>query len=216
MTYKNKSGAKIVAAMMDVATSGGYYISLPADVIFAHPTTVTGSVGVVFLIPKIDGLISKIGVDVDVHKSAPNKDMASPFRPVTEEERRILQDLTDQLGSRFAGLVKKHRNLSQSEMARTTTAQVFLAPDAKALGLIDEVGYLSQALSRAKKLAGLPQDARVTVYRRTQYANDNIYNPATSPPGRLDISLIDLNLPKALSSLDAGFYYLWLPASNSN
>jgi len=216
MNYKMKSGAKIVVAMMDVATSGGYYISLPADVIFAHPTTITGSVGVIFLIPKIDGLLSKIGVNVDVRKSGRNKDMASPFRPATEEERRILQDLTDQLGNRFAGLVKTHRKISPEEIKRITSAEVYLARDAKAIGLIDEVGYLDQALSRAKQLAGLPKDARVVVYRRTEYANDNMYNPVTSQPGRLDISLVDLNLPPALSSLDIGFYYLWLPASSSN
>ena len=216
MNYKKRSGAKVVAAMMDLATSGGYYISLPADSIFAHPTTITGSVGVIFLMPKIDGLMSKIGVEVDIHKSGRNKDMASPFRQATEEERRLLQDLTDTLGDRFADLVKTHRKLNPEKMDQVTTARVYIAKDAQAAGLVDEVGYLSDALSRAKKLAGLSEDARVVVYRRTEYANDNIYNTVTTQSVNLDISLVNLGLPKALSSLDTGFYYLWLPASGSN
>jgi protease-4 len=216
MNYKKKSGAKVVAAMMDLATSGGYYVSLPADLIVAHPTTITGSVGVIFLMPKIDGLMSKIGVAVDIQKSGRNKDMASPFRQATEEERRLLQDLTDTLGNRFAKLVKTHRKINPKKLDQIITARVYIAKDAKAVGLVDEVGYLSDALSRAKKIAGLSEDARVIVYRRTEYANDNIYNTATAQSGNLDISLINLNLPKALSSLDTGFYYLWLPASGSN
>jgi protease-4 len=101
-------------------------------------------------------------------------------------------------------------------MDQVTTARVYIAKDAQAAGLVDEVGYLSDALSRAKKLAGLSEDARVVVYRRTEYANDNIYNTVTTQSVNLDISLVNLGLPKALSSLDTGFYYLWLPASGSN
>ena len=115
MKHKKKTGSRLVVSMMDLATSGAYYISLPADYIFAHPTTITGSVGVIFLIPKIDGLMSKIGVAVDVQKSGQNKDMASPFRQTTEEERRLLQDLTDTLGNRFVKLVETHRKINPIE-----------------------------------------------------------------------------------------------------
>jgi len=89
------------------------------------------------------------------------------------------------------------------------------AKEAKKIGLVDAVGYLSDALLQAKKLSGLPDDARVVVYRRTEYANDNIYNTATGQSGDLNVSLINLNLPPALSSLDPGFYYLWLPGTGS-
>lgn len=100
-------------------------------------------------------------------------------------------------------------------MELTATARVFTAKEAEEIGLIDAVGYLSDAFTTAKKLAGLADDARVVVYRRTEYANDNIYNTATRQTGDLNVSLINLNLPPAISSLDPGFYYLWLPGTGS-
>ena len=99
---------------MNVAASGGYYIALPADYILAHPTTITGSIGVLFLQPRITGLMGKIGVDVDVNKSGKNKDMGSPFRASTVEEKKIVQGLTDKLGQRFLDLVKEHRERFES------------------------------------------------------------------------------------------------------
>ena len=94
---------------MDVAASGGYYIALPADSILAHPTTITGSVGVIFIVPKVAGLMDKLGVAVEVNKSGKDKDMGSPFRPSTRDEQIILQELTDKMGKKFIDLVAKHR-----------------------------------------------------------------------------------------------------------
>jgi protease-4 len=211
--FKKRTGTKIVVSMMDMATSGGYYVALPADSIVAHPTTLTGSVGVIFLQPKVDGLMEKIGVSVDVNKSGKNKDIGSPFRPSTAEEKRILQNLTDQLGNRFVNLVKKHRGIDGKNLDEVASAKVFLGEDALKLGLLDELGYVSDALKKAKELAGLPEDARVVVYRRTQYANDNVYNPATSWTGGRIPALVDLGLPASMSHVTAGFYYLWPAAA---
>ncbi len=101
MDFKERTGAKVVAALMDVAASGGYYIALPADRIVAHPTTITGSVGVILVLPKVTGLMGKLGLSVDVNKSGSEKDIGSPFRPSTTEEQKIMQGLTDDLGGRF-------------------------------------------------------------------------------------------------------------------
>src|SRR3972149_2557404 len=90
-SYKVKTGAKIVVSMMDIAVSGAYYLSLPADRIIAHPTTVTGSVGVIFLHTKIRGLMDKIGIAVEIIKSGKNKDMGSLFRESSQEEEIIMQ-----------------------------------------------------------------------------------------------------------------------------
>ena len=215
MAFKKRSGVKVVAALMNLATSGGYYISLPAEYIMAHPTTVTGSVGVVMLMPKLDGLMAKIGVDVDVQKSGEYKDMASPFRPATRAEKKIFEELTDALGSRFVRLVNDHRRLNPDQMANVSSARIFIARDALAAGLIDGIGYLNDALAKARELSGLSPDARVVVYRRTRYANDNLYNTATMQTGHLDLSLVNYNLPDNLSFLDAGFFYLWLPVAGS-
>ena len=214
LAYKNRTNVKVVAVMMNLAASGGYYVSLPADVIIAHPTTVTGSIGVIFIYSRITGLMEKIGVDVEVSKSGKNKDMASPFREPTEEERRMLQNITETLGKRFVNLVVKYRKLPPDKTDKISTARVFLPEEALALGLIDEIGYLSDAISKAKFLADLPEDAKVVVYRRTEYPDDNLYNPSTSSHGIRNIPLFDLGIPKDLSHLRTGFYYLWVPGGS--
>jgi protease-4 len=211
MEFKKRSNVKLVSAMMGVAASGGYYISLPADFILAHPTTVTGSIGVVFIRPKLTGLMGKVGLDVEIEKHGKNKDMGSPFRKTTDEERRIMQGLIDELGGRFISLVAHHRKLEEKALADITTARVYLGEEALRLGLVDRVGYLDGALSEAKKLAGLPDDAKVVVYRRTEYPDDNIYNSAGARSGEGPFSLINPGLPESLVSLPSGLYYLWLP-----
>jgi protease-4 len=213
MAFKKRTGAKVVAVMMDLATSGGYYISLPADSIIAHPTTITGSIGVIFIRPKLTGLMEKIGLGVEVNKSGENKDMGSPFRAATKDEKMILQHLTDTLGQRFIHLVGKHRNLDQKTLKEISSARIYIAEDARQLGLIDKVGYLSDAVSTAKSMAGLSDDAKVVVYRRIQNPNDNLYNTSTIQSGGTGMSLVDLGLPETLTSLRTGFYYLWSPAA---
>jgi protease-4 len=213
-SYKERTGAKVVVAMMGVAASGGYYISLPADYIVAHPTTITGSVGVIFLRPKVIELLEKVGVGVDVNKSGANKDMGMPYRPTTAEERKILQAMTDRLGVRFVDLTAKYRNLDPKIAAKIASARIYLAEEALELGMVDAIGYLDLATDKAKELAGLPDNARIVVYRRSEYPDDNIYNTSTRYGGG-DLSLISVELPDALNQFRSGFYYLW-PAAFSD
>lgn len=211
--YKKRTGNKVVAVLMNVAASGGYYMALPADHIIAHPTTITGSVGVIFLQPKVTGLMEKIGVGVDVSKSGKNKDMGSPFRKTTADERVMFQELTDRLAKRFLDLVKQHRKLDQNALAEVATARVYLADEALERKLVDQIGYLNDAVEKARALAGLPPDSKVVVYRRTEYPNDTVYNTRTSREGSQRVSLVDLDLPASMSDLQAGFYYLWPAAA---
>jgi protease IV len=211
MAFKQRKKAKVVAVMMGVAASGGYYIALPADFILAHPATVTGSVGVLFLSPNVSGLMEKIGVAVNVSKTGKNKDMGSPFRSATEEEKKIIQDITDRLGAQFLKHIAEHRKLEPSKIQEIASARIYLADDALKLGLIDAIGYLDEAVGQAKKLADLPQDAKVVVYRRTEYPDDNLYSSSTSRYEGRGPSIISLELPPSLSELQTGFYYLWQP-----
>jgi len=207
-SYRARTGAKIIVSMMDVAASGAYYLSLPADLIMAHPTTITGSVGVIFLRPKVGGLMDKIGLGVDVTKFGKNKDMGSPFRDSTEEEKNIMQNVVNDFGERFIRLVQKHRNLKEPAMGEIATARIFTADEALKWGLIDKIGYLSDAVTEAKKLAGLAEDARVVVYRREKFPDDNYYNVAGAAWGNDHLPVINIALPDSFT-LPAGFYYLW-------
>ena len=210
VAYKEKTGVKMVAAMMDLAASGGYYVSLPADWIMAHPTTLTGSVGVIFARPRLVDLMDKIGAGVMVNKSGVYKDMGSPFRQTSEEEDAIFQELTDGLADRFLQLATLHRKFEPAQREQIASARIYLAPEAKAIGLVDELGYLSDAIVKAKVMAGLPADARVVTYRRETTENDNIYNP--NPSGKQDPGGLGAVFPVLAPlgfTLDPGFYYLW-------
>ena len=207
--YKKRSGVKIVAVMMGLAASGGYYVALPADMIVAHPTTVTGSVGAVFIRPEVSGLMKKIGVDVAIHKSGRNKDMGSPFRTQSKEEEKIMQALIDSLGRRFADLVARHRELPPETMREIATARIYIAADAQKAGLVDRTGYIDDALQQARKLAGLEDNSKVVIYRRTSFPDDNIYNPlSTGAEGNSPV-LVDLGVLEWMPPQAAGFYYLW-------
>jgi protease-4 len=211
LDFKERSKAKVVVAMMNMAMSGGYYIALPADLIMAHPTTVTGSIGVIFMRPGFTGLMEKVGLEMRVSKSGKNKDMGSPFRPTTPEEEKLFQEITMGLSKRFSELVAKHRPQAADHMKVVTTGRIFLAEDAKKIGLVDEIGYLSDVVAKTKAIAQLPDEASLVVYRRSEHKNDNIYNTKTSGIGR-EPALIDTGLPSPLPPLEAGFYYIWAPA----
>jgi protease-4 len=213
-SFKERTGKKIAVSMMDLATSGAYYVSLPADLITAHPTTITGSVGVLFLQPKVMGLMDKIGISVDVKKFGKNKDMGTPLRDSSEEEQRFMQKSVNDMGERFIRLVQRHRKPNEQAMAEISTARIFSADDALKLGLVDKVCYLSDAIRESKKLAGMAADARVIVYRRTEYSEDNYYNISGASSEGLNISTVNIELSE-IFGLRSGFYYLWPGAISS-
>lgn len=211
MKFKAKTGAKVVVSMLDVAASGGYYVSLPADCIYAHPTTVTGSVGVIFIRPQVYGLLDKIGVSVHADTSGKYKDMGSPFRKPLPDEDKLFSKLVEDLAKKFTDKVRQRRALSDKAMEEIATAKVFSADDALAVGLVDKVGYLEDAIGKAKELGGLRHDAKLVVYRRDSFPNDNIYNMSTSAGP--EKPLVDTGAIGRLATMQAGFYYLWPAAT---
>ena len=209
--FKKRSGKKVIAIMMDVAASGGYYVALPADIIISHPTTITGSVGVVMFNLQLKDLMKKIGVDMQVSKSGDNKDMGSPFRKPSQHEKELLQDMTRQLGDQFLSLVKKHRHPDNRQFKQISSARIFSAKDAKDMNLVDQIGYINDAIKAARSIARLPQNPRVIMYRRVTYPNDNLYNNLSMQISQKNFSFINVELPGHLAHLDDGFYYLWAP-----
>jgi protease IV len=167
---------------------------------------------VVFMRPNVTGLIDKIGLSVDVNKSGANKDMGSPFRRPTAEEEQILQGVTDKLADQFLNLVEKHRELDKTALSAISTARVYMASEAKELGLIDRIGYLNEALAEAFKISGLPETAKVVAYRRTVFPNDNLYNPLTTGSNLQIKPLLDFGIHNPANRLSPGFYYIWSPA----
>jgi protease-4 len=152
--------------------------------------------------------MEKIGLSVDVKKFGKNKDMGTPFRESSEEEQKFMQKSVDDMGGRFIRLVQKHRKPDQQAMAEISTARVFLAEDALKLGLVDKICYLRDAIRESKKLAGIPADARVIVYRRTEVSEDNYYNTSSAASEGLNIQSFNIELSE-IFGLKTGFYYIW-------
>ena len=116
--FREKTGKPVVAAMLDVAASGGYYLACAADKIYAQPTTVTGSIGVIMLAPEFSGTMLKLGVQMNVIKSGDMKDMGSMFRAMNAEDRAVFQGLIDKMYARFLEVVARSRGGMDAERLR--------------------------------------------------------------------------------------------------
>ena len=148
-TFRRRNKTPIVAVMMDVAASGGYYVALAADTIVAHPTTVTGSIGVILLTVNADGLLQKIGVTTTAIKSGPLKDMGSPLRSLTPEERAIFQSVIDDLHGQFVAKV------AELELGSGFNADTGTYADLLADGVLDPVKVTRSALANAGSIAAM-------------------------------------------------------------
>lgn len=154
-------GKKIVASLGDVAASGGYYLAAPADLIMAEPGTITGSIGVIMQFPTLEGLFQKLGVKLQVVKSGEHKDIGSPARELMPEERKILQAGIDDAYQQFVEAVSQGRKKSPEVIKPLADGRIFTGRQAKAAGLVDELGSRQDAIDAAIKLAGLSADARI-------------------------------------------------------
>jgi protease-4 len=205
--FKARRKIPVIAAIMDVGASGGYYVALAADTIVAHPTTVTGSIGVVMLTLNAEGLLQKVGVAPLAIKSGAKKDMGSPFRGLSDEERQIFQGFIDELYGRFVSLIVKERRIPEDKVRAFADGRIYTAQQAKALGLVDRVGYLEEAVEAARQAARLPE-ARVVMYHRPREYRSNIYS-GTPVPEPIQPSLLQLS--SLLIGPGPRFLYLWWP-----
>ncbi len=156
------SGKPLVVSMGNVAASGGYYISAPADLIFANPGTITGSIGVIVQHTEIKDLLEKLGIRTTAIKTGKFKDTLSPFRDLTPEEKEYLQKTIEDAYEQFLQAILKYRSkkISEQKLREIADGRVFTGRVAKELGLVDELGNLQDAINRAKQMAGVPE-ARV-------------------------------------------------------
>lgn len=166
LKFRRTSGKPVVASMGRVAASGGYYIAAAADRIVANPGSITGSIGVIMQLPNISGLLQKVGVRTTVIKSGEFKDLGGAARDLSEAERRILQDLLDDVHAQFIDAVAAGRKMDRARVVPLADGRVFSGRQALAVGLVDELGDLRDAIARAGSLAGLPEPPGVIQERR--------------------------------------------------
>lgn len=163
--FRAGTNKKVVAYMQDIAASGGYYISSAADAIIAHPTTITGSIGVIIPLINVTELIGRYGIKNNSIVSGDMKDIGSPLKQMTPEEAAILKDIIDEMYMQFVTVVSTGRNLEIETVKKIADGRIYTGKQAFEIGLVDKLGYVEDAVSLAKNLSGLTE-ATVVRYER--------------------------------------------------
>jgi len=208
--YRQETGTPVVVLMEDTAASGGYYVSCAGDYIVAHPTTVTGSIGVLMPLWDASGLLKKVGVSDRTVKSGDFKDMGSPFADKTpqerEREKEILDEVIAEMHARFVRVVAEGRDLDPQAVRGLADGRIYTSEQAMDKKLIDETGYEADALSKAMAMAGVER-AHVVEYTRVRSLREMLFFAAREP--NLTVRL-DGGLPLPAQPR---FMYLWAPAT---
>ena len=163
---KNKSNKAVIASMGTVAASGGYYIAAATDRIIANPGTLTGSIGVIMEMANFEGLMKKVGVEGVVIKSGRFKDVGSPLRKMSDEERKLLQSVMDDVHHQFIQAVADGRSLEVSDVEPLADGRIYTGRQAKEARLVDELGDLDDAIHIAADIAGMEGEPKVVEPRR--------------------------------------------------
>lgn len=198
----------VIALMKDTAASGAYYIAMATDHVMAHPTTITGSIGVISVFIVLEDLLGKIGVQTVVIKSGQAKDVGSPFRKMTDEEKEYLQKIIDEMYQRFLGIVVEGRKdvLGRDKIKALADGRILTGQKAYEQKLVDAIGYLEDAINKAKSLAGITE-ARVVRYKLSRGVLESAFH--LEAPGS---ELVWLSKTILLRTGAPQFMYLWMPS----
>jgi len=204
--WKTETKRPVVAFLNGLATSGGYYVAMASDRVVSHPSAVTGSIGVIMPGFSIEGLMERYGVVDQTLTSGPYKDAGSMLRDMTPPERAQLSSVIGDLFARFEDVVAKGRpNLSREKVTALSDGRVYSAQQALDSGLVDQLGYLEDAVSEVESRANIAE-SRVVIYHRANQTRENIYSRTPN----IAVQVTDVNLlPIRRSELAPGFYYLW-------
>ena len=181
---RTENKVTVVASMGNLAASGGYYIAAATDKIVANPGTLTGSIGVIMELANVQGLMEKVGVQSVVIKSGKHKDLASPFRKMSVEDRALLQDVLDDVHDQFIQAVAAGRALKVEQVRELADGRIFTGRQARTAKLVDELGDLQDAIKLAARMVGIVGKPRVVETRKRfslRELLDNLYQGRVSP-----------------------------------
>jgi len=203
----------VIAVIQDVGASGAYYVACAADTIIAHPTSVTGSIGTLVQTISVAGTMKLLRMEAKAVTSGPRKDMASPFKPLDPEDLKILQAMVDEYYEGFLRVVQAGRaNLDAAKVRALADGRVFTGRQALANGLVDRLGYMSDAVALAKKKSASPR-VKLVMYHRPLGYRANAYSAAPPAPARPQLNLINVTAPEIFAAYPR-FLYLWTGHSN--
>ena len=169
LKIKSNKKKKVITSMGSVAASGGYYIASASDLIVANPGTITGSIGVLMEFTNIEELFRKIGIKGVVLKSGEHKDIGSPFREMTPEEKRLIQSVIDNVHQQFIQAVADGRKIDRLKVAQVADGRILTGEQAKQLGLVDQLGNLQDAIDTAAKMVGI-EGKPVVLYPKKKFS----------------------------------------------
>jgi protease-4 len=205
---KEHPNLKFVALFGDVAASGGYYLASACDLIVAHPGSLTGSIGVIFEVTNMEGLFAKVGFKMDPIKSGKHKDIGSPGRAMTPEERKIMQDLIDDAYAGFVQAVVDGRHLPTERVKELADGRIYSGNQAKLNGLVDQLGDSHDALMLAAKMGGI-KDAKPRVIRDGDKFGDLFEMLESRAHVAFGLGPIQAPLTEALTGPSHGLLYMW-------
>jgi protease-4 len=217
--FKKKTGKPVIASTQEMAASGAYYVCCAADRIVAHPTSLVGSIGVIFNRFDVADLLKDHGILVDAIHSGTLKDMGSPFKHATPQEELVMREMVQEYFGRFESIVKDNRPIKETppapdqklspDYAGIFSGRVFSGTEAVRLGLADQTGLLQDALDLARKMAHAP-NASAIMYHRPYGYGGSIYAETQNPVPQSNV--FQFNLPESRAFLPVGFYYVWEPS----
>ncbi len=207
--FRKKTKVPLYAVITGIGASGGYYVATAADEISAHPTAVTGSIGVLLMKFQVTGLLEKIGISEQTVKSGAMKDLMSPFRPGTPEEEKVVQGIIDGMYRRFmdVALARPGNRLDRVTLEKLADGRIYTADQALQAGLIDRVAYLDETISLMKQRQGLEQATIVSYYRPGGYRGTIYSGLPQGAPAVINLLNIDAGNLEFLTS--SRFLYLW-------
>lgn len=204
LKFREKKKVPVVACIIGLGASGGYYVASAADEITVHPTAVTGSIGVMVMNFNVEGLLAKVGVAEYTVKSADKKDFMSPFRPATPEELKIMQSIIDSMYGRFIEVIgnRPGNTLDPQQIRTLADGRIYTSQQALTAKLVDRIAYLDEVIQDMKQKAGVPE-AKVISYHRKGTVKETIYS------GAPQINLININADGLELLPTTEFLYLW-------
>lgn len=210
--FKEETGLPVYTSMQTVAASGGYYVSMASDRVYATPTTITGSIGVIGTFPEVKGLMDRFGVEMNAITSGENKDAGAFYKNMEPSERALYQGMIDDMYAQFISVIDTNRtNMTTEQLLPLADGRVYTANQALEVGLIDKIAYLDEVIDDVAKENGLSDPSIVIIRKAAGSSDDTIYaaQPQTMAP-EYNLFKLDFDRWEAMGQNEV-FNYIWMP-----
>lgn len=207
--FRDRTGVPVYAHILGLGCSGAYYLAAACDEIRIQPAGITGSIGVIAVLPRYRRLADKIGYEEQVFKSGNLKDLGSGMRDMTEEEKAIFQAMIMENYRRFIDWILANRTAvpDRSVLEKLADGRIYTAAQARESGLVDGVNHLDETVQALKERAGVAR-VKVIAYSSTGEREPNLFSPSGKAARE---GWFNLELPAPLTSTKPGLHYLWRP-----